>query len=217
MAYCTQTDVERYLQPIPGSDVDGAIQAATDKIDLATGDIFEPRSKTIYTETNRNNTAELPYTTQSITQVTWLPQETVLGPEAYELENFEDTKHPRIRLFATTPFNLLTAGQEPYTIVRLPKARLKVEGVFGYTAIPFQIKEATALLAAYYLFLSGFGDLKDRATEIIGRDAEVSSITVEGYSVQYREAKSTLRETTGIVNLDRFIEPYARHKRMQVG
>jgi len=215
MAYCTIDDVERYLQPQPTADVAAAITAAQKKIELVTKDIFEPRALTVYTETNRANTAELPYTTLDVTNVFLLPRETEIPFTGWVLEN---GSRPRLRIYTATPFNLLTVGSEPWIITKLPKLRLKVDGVFGYEEVPFQIREGTALLAAYYLFQAGYGELKDRAIEITSRDADVSSITVEGFSVSYNNQSSIkAKESTGIANLDRFLEPYHRDNRIQAG
>jgi hypothetical protein len=215
MAYCTQADVARYININQVPDIDSVIAAAQDKVEKYTDDIFETRALTVYTETNRANTAPLPYRTQSVAEVVILPRETVLNPTSWV---FEGGDFPRVRVYATTPFNLLTAGQEPWVITKLPKMRLKVSGVFGYEQTPFQIVEGTALLAAYYISQAGLGELKEKALQIIGAPADITSISVEGYSVNYRTLEqSELKNSTGIIQLDRFLSPWKRPKRLQVG
>jgi len=211
MAYCTSDDVELYININQVPDIDAVIAAAQDKIDKYTDDIFEPTAMTVYTESNRAYFAELPYTTQSVDSVVALPNNITLDPSTY---NFENYKRPILRLYSTTPWSVLVAGLEPWSNDITSNIRVAVTGVFGYAETPFQIRNATALLAAYYISLAGFGELKEKAIEIIGQPANVESVDVEGYSVSYfSQTTSELTDSTGVTGIDRFVAPFKNKRR----
>lgn len=211
MAYCTPADVELYVNINQVPDINQVIAGAQRKIDLYTNDFFEPTITTAYTESNRAYFAELPYTTQSVDSVAALPNNIILDPNTYSFENF---KRPIIRLFSTVPWSILVAGLEPWNNDLTSNIRLSVTGTFGYAETPFQVRQATALLAAYYIDLSGQGELKEKALEIIGQPTNVESVDVEGYSVSFfQESANDLTNSTGVVGIDRFIAPYVRKRR----
>jgi len=213
MAYCQTSDVERYITPAAGANVAGAITAAQKQVEQYTGDLFEPTTKTIYTETNRNHVADLPYSTISITEVKSADTETALAADAW---TFENGTVPRIRISLINAWSILIAGAEPYSYRSTQVARLNVTGTFGTATVPAPIAQATALLAAQFLASTGFGALTAEAQALIGVPADVATISVEGYSVSYRDtATSTGTEatTTGLPAVDRLVAPYRRTKR----
>lgn len=213
MAYCTPADVALYINTNQVPDINAVIAAAGNKVDLFTKDIFEPRTLTVYTEANRANIAELPYTTQSITSVKALPSN-IDVPE--NLWDFENGKVPRLRFYTTAPYNFLVVGAEPYSDRYKKELRLSVTGTFGYATTPFQVRNATALLAAYYISLAGYGELKEKAKTLIGAGADIESLEVEGYKVSYRTIdEQAAAESTGIISLDRFLTPFKRTTRMR--
>lgn len=215
MAYCQQSDVERYITLIPGADVAGAISAAQAQVNDYTGDLFESTPLTVYGEGNRLNVVDLPYTTQSVSQVASVPDATVLSSEAWD---FENGKMPRIRIYPTAAWSILIAGQEPYNLASRPGiARVNITGVFGSATVPAPIKEATALLAANFLASTGQGTLTSDAESKVGAPTDVASITVEGYSVAYRDNGTTsASDSTGLTTVDRMIAPYRRTKRSRI-
>jgi hypothetical protein len=211
MAYCTPDDVELYININQVPDINSVIAGAQRQIDLYTNDIFESTVTSVYAESNRAYFAELPYTTQSVDSVAALPNNIVLDPSTYSFENF---KRPVIRLFSTVPWSILVAGLEPWNNDLTSNIRLEVSGTFGYAQTPFQIQNATALLAAYYISLAGQGELKEKALEIIGQPSNVESVDVEGYSVSFfQESVNDLTKSTGVVGIDRFIAPFVRKRR----
>ena len=213
MAYCQTSDVERYITPAVGADVAGAIAAAQKQVEQYTGDLFEPTTKTIYTETNRNHVADLPYTTNSISAVAAADTGTALSADAW---TFENGTVPRIRVSLINAWSILIAGAEPYSYRSTQVARLNVTGSFGTPSVPAPIAQATALLAAQFLASTGFGTLTADAQALVGVPADVATISVEGYSVSYRDTTATTdaeASTTGLPAVDRLVAPYRRTKR----
>jgi len=215
MAYCQPSDVERYITPTVGADVAGAIAAAQEQVNLYTGDLFETTNLTVYGEGNRLNVVDLPYTTQSIASVASSVDGSLLSEDAW---SFENGKPARVRIYPSAAWSILIAGSEPYNVSARPGiARVNITGVFGTSSVPAPIKEATALLAANFLASTGQGALTSDAEAKIGAPADVSSITVEGYSVTYRDTGvSDLSQTTGLTTVDRMIAPYRRTKRARI-
>jgi len=210
MAYCTPDEVKYYININQVPDIDAVIAAAQTKIERFTNDYFEPTQLTVYTESNRAYFAELPYTTISVDSVVALPNNITLAPNTYSLENF---KRAVIRFYTTTPWSILVSGIEPYNNDITSNLRVAVTGTFGYAETPFQIRNATALLAAYYISLAGFGELKEKALEIIGQPSNVSSVQVEGYSVSYSPSVVSEEDSTGATGIDKFLLPYKRKSR----
>lgn len=215
MAYCQPSDIERYITTFVGADVAGAIAAAQEKVNLYTGDLFETTNLTVYGEGNRLNVVDLPYTTQSIASVASSADGTVLSEDAW---SFENGKPARVRIYPTAAWSILIAGSEPYNVSARPGiARVNITGVFGTPTVPAPIKEATALLAASFLASTGQGTLTAGAESNLGAPNDVSSITVEGYSVTYRDSNvDDLSQTTGLTSVDRMIAPYRRTKRSRI-
>jgi hypothetical protein len=213
MAYCTASDVALYINIEQVSDIDSIIEAAMNKVDIFTKDIFETRTITVYTEASRAMTAELPYTTQSISSIVALPSG-ISVPE--NLWDVEIGAISRIRFYAIAPYNFLVVGAEPYSDRYKQELRVNATGVFGSITTPFEIKTATALIAAYYIALSGQGRLTENATSFIGAQPDISSLEVEGYKVSYRApSEDTFADSTGIVAIDRMLSPFKRTKRLR--
>lgn len=211
MAYCTEDDVELYININQVPDINAVIAGAMETIDSFTDDIFETRALTVYTEVNRSNVAELPFTTQSVETVSALP---ALIDIPDNLWDFENGKIARLRFYTIAPYNFLVVGAEPYSDRYKKELRLSITGTFGYVTTPFQVRNATALLAAYYISLAGFGELKEKAKALIGAGADIASMEVEGYRVSYRTiSEDSAANSTGIVAIDRFLTPYKRTKR----
>jgi hypothetical protein len=211
MAYCTEDDVELYININQVPDIDEVIAAAMNTVDTFTKDIFESRELTVYTEVNRSNVAELPYATQSIDNIVAVPSQIEI-PE--NLWDFEDGTIARLRFYTIAPYSFLIVGAEPYSDRYKHELRLNVTGTFGYPTTPFQVRTATALLAAYYISLAGFGELKSTATKLIGTAPDVQSLEVEGYRVSYRPtSEAAVTDSTGLVSIDRLLTPFKRTKR----
>lgn len=217
MAYCQTSDVERYITLNEGADVVGAIAAAQDRINLYASDFFESTELTVYCEGNRVNVIDLPYTTQSIASVTPAGSDTPLSENAW---SFEQGRRPIIRIFPHAVWSILIVGLEPYNISARPSVvRVNVAGVFGSPYVPAPIKEATAILAASFLASTGQGTLTSGAETNLGAPNDVSSITVEGYSVTYRDNAGNASdgvESTGLTSVDQMIAPYRRTKRARI-
>lgn len=217
MAYCQSSDVQRYITTAVGADVAGAIAAAQEQVNLYTGDLFESATLTVYGEGNRLNVVDLPYTTQSITSVASSLDGNVLSEDAW---SFENGKPARVRIYPNAAWSILIAGSEPYNVSARPAiARVNITGVFGSASVPAPVKEATAILAANFLASTGQGTLTPGAETNLGAPNDVSSITVEGYSVTYRDNAgdaSKIIESTGLTSVDRMLAPYRRTKRSRI-
>lgn len=215
MAYCTREEVDLYISVEQIPDISAAIASAESQVNKYCRDYFEPTQLSVYTETNRAHFAELPYSTISIASILALPSNIVMPVETYSFENFS---RPIIRFNNHTPYNLLVVGLEPYNNDLPGIIRLQVDGTFGYETTPFQVRNATALLTAWYLSLSGLGELKGKAQEIIGAQGNINSVQVEGYSVSYfQESATNISISTGSTGVDKFLAPYRRKSTIKAG
>lgn len=214
MAYCTSTDIERYCEPAAGVDISDAIDIATKIVDAYTNDIHGPRNgATIYSETNRAAIADIPYTVRSISGITLTETGESLPSTAWTLIN---GPRPRVRINNMGGTSILVAGFEPWATGAIPAGTaLNISGNFGPSSTPAAITDATAMIAAAYLVSTGRATYTAAAPMADATDPAIASITVEGYSVSYRDITSnpnSATSTTGITPADRLLAPYRRNK-----
>lgn len=207
MTYCQPEDVSRYITAIETADIAGAISAATDMVHNYTGDRFSTTAATQYAVTNRSGVAALNITARTVSGVALADSGETLPVDIWV---FQAGRVPSVRLIANLPWNILINGREPWNQGRsLGNIRLAISGSFGYASCPDAVKEATAMLAAQYLAQTGQGTYTDAGSSIQGPEANVASISVEGYSVSYRDTSASV-SSTGLSVVDRLLAPYRR-------
>ena len=115
-----------------------------------------------------------------------------------------------MKIKANAPWNILIVGLEPWTNRSMLRASLTVTGVFGHATTPAGVKEATAILAGILLAETGQGVLTAAGETAQGVQANIQSMSVEGFSVSYA---TTDKPTTGATAVDRLLTPYMRNTR----
>lgn len=208
MAYCTETDVARYITVNGNADIAGAIEAATVIVNNYTGDIFELTSLTARAVTNRAGVARLPYTASTIDTVA-LPTGETLEAGAW---TFTGRRSSTVRLNGPLPYAFTIVGREPWATGRnTANIELSITGTFGHDTVPMPVREATAMLAAFIIEQAGGGTSTGVASNAAPVPSNVASITVEGYAVTY--AASAAGEdihSTGSFTVDKLLTPYRR-------
>lgn len=210
MAYCSIDDVAKYVTPVQGADVDAAIAVATDIVHEFTGDRFSTTTAPLTVLTNRAGIAYLPITGRTVASVTITDTQEVLPSNLWR---FTSGRLASVTVSQTLPFNILIKGREPWAAQRPHhNLSLTVTGNFGYAATPTAVKEATAMLAAQFLTSTGQGTVTEAGGNITGTPTDIASVSVEGYSVTYRDA-ANLTASTGVSLVDRLLTPYKRPQR----
>ena len=212
MAYCSDTDIQKYATGFTsGAD---AISYATRLINIYTGDIFETvTGYECWPTVDRAGVAWLPVTVQSVSTVVDTSSNITVPTTLYQFQN--TARRQGIRLQGLVGVNILVAGFEPWNRWRQwMGARLHVTATAGWATTPAAVREATAILAAQYLLSTNVGGTTvptDLGSQYSLIPDGVSAITVEGYSVQFRDNgdKNTVTGT-GVPAVDRMLAPYRR-------
>lgn len=216
MNYCDETDVARYATPGETADLAGAVEAARMLVDAYCRDVFVPVEDTVIPlTTGRSGLAYFPATCQMVTEVVDRATGQTLPETAWF---FYGGRNPRLRLLVGRNPNLLVAGSEPWAHPggRVSNVELDVTCTLGWNTCPAAVREAAAMLAAAHLVETGQATATPAGTPL-STPAGVSSITVEGYSVNYADPTAVGAPGgppgTGYPQVDRMLAPYRRNPR----
>lgn len=210
--YCLDADVSRYCTPAGGADIAGAIDAATRVIDAYTGDHFLPAAdQVLHLVTNRAGVATFPQTTRTVYSVSDWGSNTAFPENSWD---FAPGAKATLRVNYALGPNILIVGREPWnhSARNTANLHLRVVAGTGWATTPAAVRDATAILAAAYLVGTGAATALASLEPALGPAGNITSISVEGFSVSYKENSATT-EGTGYPMVDRLLAPYRRAQR----
>lgn len=225
MSYCTVAEAKSAGARGSQAEITAAIATAQERIDRYTSDVFEVTPLTIEATIDREGFAYLHRRVLTVSSVSWLGAASPIDPTGYRVSSSSAIGgRDRIELAGALGWSDITVlGAEPWNggwvgyASRFGEPRVIVVGTFGWEAVPSQVRDACAQLAAHLR-----GTDADAEDPTILVDAEgnvmpvVESAQLTGGDAKYAaqvEAQSvrTVRDrTTGSTVVDELLASYVR-------
>lgn len=212
MTYCTVAEAKSAGARGSAAELAAAIADATQRVDRYCGDLFAPTPLTITAEVDGNGYAYVHRRIVSVSSVTWAGSVTPIDPVGYRVSSSSQLGgRDRIELAGALGWSDVTIlGAEPWAggwlgyASRFGAPTVDVVGVFGWDAVPGQVRDATAQLAAY--LRGSDADADDPTAQV---DVEGNVLPVAP-SAQPAKEDSVRDRTTGSAVADELLADYVR-------
>lgn len=210
MALCTSAQVTAAGIPAgtPGGDITAAIAEATERLIRFCQEFFEPTTTTVLAEFGTTGLAPVLRKINlaaDVTSVTFVGSSAPLNAASYRVRA-SGTPGDIDAIEMMTGYNPLVVGAEPwnggYSGLIAIQPRVLVAGTFGWPTTPLTVSRFCAKLAAFIL--------NHPTSQDIPGEADVASLSVEGYAVSYRQ--QTPLATTGSREVDQGLWLYRRRR-----
>lgn len=202
------------------AEVTDAIESASDRVNRYTGELFEPTALTLELDVDGEGIVRPRKRIQSITSVSWLGAPTPVIASAYRVSSSQTGGRDTISMYGDLSWADVTVlGAEPWNggwanLSRSRTPRVVVVGMFGWTAPPRDVVQATAIIAAK---LRADDVLTDSASSGgTAADAEGNVLPVvppfnTDDAETAREERAVVRHrTTGVLRADALLSTYVR-------
>jgi hypothetical protein len=210
MALCTNQQVyDAGVAPeTPAAVVAAGIAEATERVIRFCQEFFEPTAATLLAEFGTTGIAPVPRKINlaaDVTSVTFVGSSAPLNAASYRVRA-SGTPDDIDAIEMMTGYNPLVVGAEPwnggYSGLIAIQPRILVVGTFGWPTTPLTVSRFAAKLAAFIL--------NHPTSQDVPGEADVASLSVEGYSVSYRQ--QTPIATTGSREVDQGLWMYRRRR-----
>lgn len=154
-SYCSTDDARSAGATGTEAEIVQAILDASDRVDRYTGELFTPTARTFDLTVGGDGVVRVRRRIQSITSVTWAGAPDPMIPSAYVVSSSKAGGRDTISLYGDLSWADVTVlGAEPWNggwanlSSRGRDPRVIVVGVFGWDAPPYDVRQATALIAS---------------------------------------------------------------------
>ena len=226
MSYCSIDEAKSAGARGSNDEITQAIADAQERIDRYTGDVFEIVPLTIEADVDREGYAYLHRRIVTIDSVSWVGVPSVIDPSGYRVSSSTAVGgRDRIELAGALGWADITVlGAEPWnggwlgfaTTRNWQLPRVSVVGTFGWAAVPGQIRDACAQLAAYLRGLDADAEDPTILVDVEGNTmpvvptARVSGETRYAAQVEAQSVRTVRDRTTGYVAVDELLASYVR-------
>lgn len=220
MSYCTADDAKSAGARGSIAEIAAAIAVAEERVNLYTGDVFEPTVLTIECDVDGDGYAYTRRRIVEIDSVSWLNVVTPIDPAGYRVSSSAvPGGRDRVELYGALGWSDITVlGAEPWNggwvgyASRYGEPRVTVVGTFGWETVPSTVAHATALIAA--MLRGSDADAEDPSVQV---DVEGNVLPVvesvkrpELGTAAERESTTVRDRTTGSAAADELLAPYVR-------
>jgi hypothetical protein len=222
--YCTTEQARSAGATGSDAEIAAAITAASTRVERYTSELFEPTALTLDLDVDSDGIARPRKRIQSVTSVTWYGAPAPIATTGYRVSSSTNGGRDEIALYGDLSWADVTVlGAEPWNggwanLSRSRDPRVSVVGVFGWDAPPYDVVQATALIAAH---IRDADVLTDSAEGGTTADAEGNVLpVVPPFSSNETTEKAVEREvqqlglararTTGVLAADSLLASYVR-------
>lgn len=224
-SYCTLDQARSAGAKGSDAEITQAIVEASDRVERYTGELFTPTALTLNLKVDGDGIARPRKRIQTVTSVTWYGAPLPMVPQAYRVMSSQNGGRDEIGLFGDLSWADVTVlGAEPWSggwanLSRSREPQITVVGTFGWTTAPYDVVQATALIAARIRKDDVMTDAGGGPGTVADAEGNVipvvppftdSGTTQHAVEQAVQNLGRVRHRTTGVLDADTLLAPFVR-------